>query len=464
MPSEPRRPSRPLPTGAAPCNPGRALAFDRLATEAARYPDLGLDSLDDARLDRRDAALANAIYDAAVRRWLTISRLAGLFLRQHWTGLEPGVQAALLGGAAQCLFFDRIPIHAAIDEAVEWTKAASGKGASGLVNAVLRRVAELPERDGEGTPVRRERWANTPDELPMPDGGALALKRAAFQEDDLPRIGAATGIPVWQVERWADQFGTDDAEHIAWHALTTGPTLVHAPGGRPEHPALEPHETPSHHVFLGTRPELQTLLADNPHAWVQDPTAAAAIELLGDIQPSRVVDLCAGRGTKTRQLLHRFPEAVITACEVSTDRLRDLKTLAEGHAGRLDVARPAQLAKTTDHRADLIVADVPCSNSGVLARRVEARHRCSAKQLRRITEQQREILTLARGMLAPGGKLLYSTCSLEREENQAMTVWAGRTLQLDIREERLTLPAGGPGRSPSEYRDGGYAAVLVASG
>jgi 16S rRNA C967 or C1407 C5-methylase (RsmB/RsmF family) len=92
---------------------------------------------------------------------------------------------------------------------------------------------------------------------------------------------------------------------------------------------------------------------------------------------------------------------------------------------------------------------------------VEARHRCSARQVARITAQQKEILQGAAPLLGPSGLLLYSTCSLEPQENQHITAWLVANHGLRIIRERLILPAGGPGRPPTEYRDGGYAALLA---
>ncbi len=456
--------------------------MDRLTVECERYPDFGLDPLipsdsnHNSGLTERDAALAHAIYDTAVRRAITISRLAGGFLKQPWHGLEPSVQAPLLVGAAQFLFFDRIPTHAAIDEAVEWTKHASGKGSSGLVNAVLRRIAGLVSRDADGTPIRRPAWTNSRDQLPLADGRALVLTSPVLPAEELACAGVATGIPKWQVDRWADEFGADDAIHIAWHTIATGPTILHTPttpttppttNGIPESSALASHTSPAHRVFVGPRVELAGLLGERRDVWVQDPTASAAVGLLEDgppaAPPARIVDLCAGRGTKTRQLLVKYPDAEVIACEVNRARLDDLHRLARDFPGRVRVCRPEQIAGELAGACDVVVVDVPCSNSGVLARRVEARHRCSQQQVKRLNEQQQEILTLARGLLAPGGsggRLLYSTCSLEHAENAAMAGWATRALGLTLERELLTLPAGGPGCPPGEYHDGGYAAVL----
>lgn len=464
VPPQSSHPTHHRPPPGPRCNPGRAAALARLAEEASRYPDLGLDPLDTGRAPERDAALAHAIYDAAVRRWLTISFLAGVHLHQKWDQLEPGVLAALLGGGAQLLFFDRIPPHAAIDEAVEWTKHAVNPQAGGLVNAVLRKIAGMIAREPDGQPTRREGWTNARDELPLADGRALVLTRPGLPPDGPRRAAVATGIPLWQIRQWADRFGEEDTLRIAGHTIGAAPTIIHAPGDVPEEPTLAAHQSAAHRVFTGSRNELVGLLTRHPSLWVQDPTASAAIAALGDPPARVIVDLCAGRGTKTRQLLARFPEARVIACEVNAQRLDDLHTLAHSAGGHLTVRRPEQIAEELRGRCDLVVADVPCSNSGVLTRRVEARHRCGAQQVARLGDQQRQIVTLGASLLAPGGRLLYSTCSLEAEENTAIAAWAGRALGLVLLTEYQRLPGGGPGRPAREYQDGGYVAVLRTPG
>ncbi|MCC7390220.1 MAG: hypothetical protein IT431_15805 [Phycisphaerales bacterium] len=429
---------------------------------------MSLDPLETPRVSDRDAALAHAIYDAAVRRWLTISYLAGLHLRQPWDGLEPGVLGALLGGAAQVLFFDRVPTHSAIDEAVEWAKQAVNPRAGGLVNAVLRRIAEMVVRDGAGEPEKRDCWKGGRDELPLADGTALVLRGEPLPQDDAKRIAVATGVPAWQVREWVEHHGDDDAWHLAWHSISGAPTIVHAPGAGAEELGAEAglgaHASPTHRVFGGGRAELLELLGRHPTWWVQDPTASGAVDALGLPSARVVMDLCAGRGTKTRQLLVRYPEARVIACEVSAARLADLRQLARFAGERMSVWHVEDLGPDALGACDLVVADVPCSNSGVLARRVEARHRCAQRQITRLVEQQRQITGLAVQLLRPGGTLLYSTCSLEPAENAEQVLWAERALGLRLVTSRQRLPQGGPGEPASEYQDGGFAAVLVKPG
>lgn len=445
-------------------NPGRVAAMERLAQEIPRYPELSLEPLSCRGMPDRDAALAHAVFDVAIRRWTTIGHLLAQFLRQPWESLEAPTAAALLVGSSQMLFFDRVPVHSAIDEAVEWTKGHARPKAAGLVNAVLRRVAALISRQPDGSPTHRAVWGNARDELPLADGRALVLIRPALPPDEMHRAAMATGVPLWQLRRWADQHGRDDAVHVAWHSVCNPPTIVYVgAASQPlEEPLLLPHASADHRVFAGTRADLVALLGRRPDLWVQDPSASAALGLMGSVAPGEaVVDLCAGRGTKTRQLLTRFPDAVVIACEVSDPRLADLATLAGAAQGRLLVRRPEQIATEWKGRCGLVLADVPCSNSGVLARRVEARHRCSARQVTRLHDQQQGIVSHAVSLLGPSGRLVYSTCSLEAEENREVVDWACRTFGLGVETEKQRLPEGGPGRPASEYQDGAFAACLA---
>src|SRR5690606_35613410 len=105
----------------------RDCVMRRLAAQAARFPTLDITPLDSAGLDGREQALAHAIYDAALRRWLTLEAVLNSFLKRPLRAAEPAAQAALLAGAAQILLLDRIPEHAAIDESVRWVKRGVGR-------------------------------------------------------------------------------------------------------------------------------------------------------------------------------------------------------------------------------------------------------------------------------------------------------------------------------------------------
>ena len=184
--SQPRR-SRRFP----PASSARSVVHQRLREEAHRYPDLRLEPLDTGTLKGpgagREAALAHAIYDAVVRRWITLEAVLAPHTSRPIGEMDSTVRAALLAGAAQLLLLDRIPPHAAINEAVNWTRSAGKPKATGLVNAVLRRVSEGVARGEAGWPISIESPAiehvGKTDRLPLADGRALQLTNEAFPTD-----------------------------------------------------------------------------------------------------------------------------------------------------------------------------------------------------------------------------------------------------------------------------------------
>lgn len=445
--------------GARPAVNARDAALRVVSDHAKRMPDLLLAEPATEGMQPRDAALAHALIDATVRRWLTLSYIIERAGGKDIRDMEARMQAALLVGAAQVLLFDRIPDHAAIDETVEWAKRRIRPGAGAMVNAILRRVVEAR---GE----RIEAWEGRGDAIPLSDGGALTLRGVTLPEEPDYRLVIACSLSGSLLESWKRlATGEEDAEaFVAEQALHT---LVHPPtvcftADNPDlkaDPRFVPHEGPGHSVFVGERADLGETLRRHPGVWVQD---SAASEVVGELRSEGegvVVDLCAGRGTKTRQLMRAFPKARIVAGEVEDERLNTLRSVFGGHE-RVEVEHAEALRRRPPGWADLVLTDVPCSNSGVLARRTEARYRVRSEAMARMVETQRAILRTAAAMVRPGGRVVYSTCSLEREENHEQGVWAAATLGLVLERERAVLPAGAPGGPVSGYRDGSYAAEL----
>jgi len=445
----------------------RTVAYARLAHDAADFPDLVPAELETGDLDPREAALAHAIHDTVVRRWWTLQAIITPGLSKPFVEVEPAVRGALLAGAAQLVFFDRIPAHAAISETVEWAKRAVRPGAGGLVNAVLRRVAELV---GE-TRTFRDTYSGARDEIPLADGRALVLAREVLPADELARLSAAASIAKPLLESWRETHGDQPGRgwrDLALHTLASPPVTLSIRHATAPVLDVEPHATDVPGAegfarFTGPMSALGPLLASRDDIWVQDAASGEAIHSVSDLAPRVVVDLCAGKGTKTRQLARTFPDAEIVATDTDAPRLATLRRVFEGGGaahGRVRVLGFDEVLDDCLGRADLVVLDVPCSNTGVLARRPEAKYRAMTRQHERLTDTQRQIVADAIRLLAPSGAILYSTCSLQPEENQAIARWAKTWHGFTISRERVTLPAGLPGDPPSCYRDGSYSVLL----
>ncbi|MCW5765838.1 MAG: hypothetical protein KIT68_07665 [Phycisphaeraceae bacterium] len=460
-PAGAKGPKRPRPRPQT-IDAGRDAVLAWLSRQAAKWPELELRPFESpAGLDGRDAALAHAIADAVVRRWLTLEFLINARASRPLEGMQPGLQAALLAGAAQIFLLDRVPAYAAIDHAVEYAKRHVRAGAGDLTNAVLRRLAELKgERSGEP-------WRGEPDRLPMDGGGSLSLRQAVLPDDALARLGVATSHPREILEAWSQRMDGQAVRDLAMHSLCAAPTVLNVAHADPSQPLpddlLTPHGTPHCRVFRGGREALLALLAARPDVWVQDAASTLAVLSVANLRPAPrlIVDPCAGQGTKTRQLAAVFPEATIVATDVEPRRLGILRETFAGN-DRVEVMPHTEIEARCAREADLVLLDVPCTNTGVLARRPEAKYRYAVRSLGDLARLQRKIFDQAVSLLRPmSGAILYSTCSIEPRENEQQVEWA--TTQRGMRAGRLeqTPPAGAPEDGPERYHDGAFSVLLT---
>lgn len=434
----------------------RDLVTSRMAKQARHFPDLDLTPVDTADLEPRDAALARAIEHAVLRRWLTLVAVIDSRLTQSWDQLQPQVQAPLLVGAAQLLLMERLPDHAVIHEAVQWTKRHARAKAGGLVNAVLRRLSELRGEIVERFDPQRA------DELPLQDGRAWRLKDTVFDDVPIVRLAQQTSHPAELIRHWIDTLGPDDAGRLARHSVMHAPIiLTDLEEDAAENPLLTPHEQSGFFVFSGPHDALTRLLAESHRSRVQDPTAAEPGAATRQMNPKVIIDYCAGVGTKSSQLLALHPNARLIITDRNSRRLEVLRQVFSDR-DRVEVVDFERI-REHDGRADVLVLDVPCSNSGVLARRVEAKYRLSARSLEQLTEIQRQIVADSLPLLSEGGRLLYSTCSIEAAENQQMTQWISQWHPLQVISALSRQPRGEPGEPMAEYRDGGYFALFESA-
>ena len=203
------------------------------------------------------------------------------------------------------------------------------------------------------------------DQVLRSDGSAWKLDRAVLSEGGL---AAQTSMPREAMDRLKASTG-EQADEIAIASLAEPPLIVTASAPLPA--GLQAHAQDGFAV-LDPSASIPDTLATNPAMRVQDPTSAAALEAAASLHPDQVLDLCAGRGTKTRQLAAMFPEAAIYATEPNNDRRSSLRA-STANLPQVTVLDPGDDGPGSPF--DLVLADVPCSNSGVMARRPEARYR-----------------------------------------------------------------------------------------
>lgn len=374
----------------------RALAARVLleAERGKRFVDEVLEGHRTGGLSRRDRALLTALVYGVARRRRTLDWLIDRCARR----VDPGVRQILRVALFQVRFLSRIPRRAAVHEAVEQAKAF-GRGAAGFVNAVLRKAADLE----------------------LPD-----------------HLGVRSSHPDWLLARWRrfpDLEAILEADNAVLPVTARVNPLRPPPGAAG--PVIEIEGDPSDHPGFS-----------EGRFTVQDETSMKAAPLLDPRPGERVLDLCAAPGGKTTHLAELMGgEGLVVAVDLpgriglvreSARRLRlGNVRCAAGDGTRIAFRAPF----------DAVLLDAPCSNTGVLARRPDARWRLRESDIPRCAALQRELLANAVRLLRPGGRLVYSTCSLEPEENRVET--PGLRV---VREELVR---------PTPRHSGGYMALCV---
>jgi 16S rRNA (cytosine967-C5)-methyltransferase len=389
-----------------PVSPARAAAFDvllRVEQEDAYASEL-LHSSRRADLTIADHGLATELV-MGVLRWrssldATITKVSS----QSLARLDPEVLTALRLGAYQLAWLDRIPARAAIHESVELVKRARKRSAAPFANAVLRRLAETA----------------------VPGGARMDLLASAADPD---AVATASAHPSWLVHRWVLQFGLDVARQICVYDQSIPATAIRlrAVSAEEQLRGENIHLAPG--ILLAGARRVSSGDVTKTKAFVegqiaiQDEASQLVAALVGT--GSHILDCCAAPGGKTWALADRNPDATIVAVELHSHRAELLR--------RRVLARNVQVISTDVRELpigepfDRVLVDVPCSGTGTIARNPETKWRLAPDDLMDLHARQLAILQSAMKHVALGGRLVYSTCSLEREENADVIEEALRT-------------------------------------
>lgn len=368
----------------------RALAAQILLAAEKKFVDEALEDQRSAALSRRDKALLTTLVYGVTRWRRELDWLIDRCAQRVHDEIRQHLRIALF----QIRHLDKIPRHAAVNEAVELAKGVSRKSA-GFVNAVLRKAADLD----------------------LPDA-----------------LGVRTSHPDWLIERWRQRYRGKDLDAILAANNAILPLTI-----RPN-----PLKSTSPIEVEGD-PAADPRFAEGGYS-VQDETSMKVAPLLDPKPTERVLDLCAAPGGKTTHLAELMGgKGAVVAVD-----LPDRIGLVAESAKRLNLTNVECVAGdgatiAFKERFDAILVDAPCSNTGVLSRRPDVRWRLKEKDIAGAVAIQRKLLANAARLLKPGGRLVYSTCSLEPEENTLdPAVWT-------VLKEELTLP--------TERHSGGYQAL-----
>jgi 16S rRNA (cytosine967-C5)-methyltransferase len=378
-----------------PVSPARAAAFEILlrVERDQSYASELLHSERSAKLSPADHGLATELVMGGLRwRSLLDQRIAAASA-QKIQRLDLEVLTALRLGVYQLQFLSRVPARAAIFESVEIVKSARKRSAASFVNAVLRKASTNSEGDARGEIL-----------------GA----------GDVASLAARAAHPLWLVERWAERYGFETARQICLHDQTIPTTAIHVDDERTGDElaragiGLSPGLLVSYARRVESGDVTRTEAYRDGRVSIQDEASQLVALLVGRGQ--RLLDCCAAPGSKTALLSKQNPHSRIVASDLHPHRARLLRERIELPSVHFLTADACHLPFAPGF--DRILADVPCSGTGTLARNPEIKWRLTPDDLRDLHSRQVAILKATLALLAPLGRLLYSTCSLEREENE----------------------------------------------
>ncbi len=441
---------------------GRTLALQVLmeARQGGAFVQELLDQrLGEIRLPSMERKLATQLVYGVLRRRGTLDALLRPKITRQPHQVEPWLMDLLRLGAYQLALLTHIPAHAAIHESVELAAAFERPSAKGFVNAVLRAVAPLIAEENAQVP--------SADALPLEHGQYRKLTLPALPDPTshpLEYLAAGFSLPPWLARRWLERYGWEEAVRLGFWFAGPAPLWLRCNTLQTDRArCLEAFAQAGIVVEPGEHPQAIRLAEPAPirelpgyeQGWftVQDATALRVGSALGPAPGSTVLDLCAAPGGKTTHLAELMRnEGQIVACDVDDRRLETLTELCQRLGIR--IVRPHRLRPEVNDELpkgpfDAVLVDVPCSNTGVLGRRPEARWRLRPEDSRRLVPLQTKLLIQAAERIKPGGAIVYSTCSIEPDENQQVVravLQALPELVLEAEEEQ----------TPGRPADGGY--------
>lgn len=440
--------------------------------------------------DPAERRLATELANGIVRRQLTLDAILKKFVDRDQAHVEPRLWTLLRLGTYQLVLASGIKSHAAVDETVELARWCDEERWTGFLNGVLRSIDRSVVAAAEQTDTSGVVREHSPRAVPLDlEPGESAepgeqrfrlLDREIFPGlHDIPRfVSTAFGLPLWLVIRWERRFEREQLFRLASAFNYRPPLTLRVNPLRTTREELldllrggteSPDETARQKATFGEGRLPNTIWcrgAGNPVQLpgfsdglfsVQDETASSAAALLDPQPGQRVLDLCAAPGTKSTHMAELMRnEGSILA--VDSDSLRLQRVPENASRLGLSIIETASVRDDLSNLAegpfDAVLVDVLCSNTGVLAKRPEVRTRLRRGDVEELAGLQLKLLTAAAARLAPGGRLVYSTCSIEPEENSGVVSrFLESAIGIRLEETREFFPG--------EPSDGGFQALLI---
>ncbi len=457
---------RALPTFRGRSHNARSLALQVLL--ACRKHDAFVQEILDHQfaahaLTSADRRLVTQLVYGVLRRRDTLRALLQQLVNRPAHKVEAWLWDALYLGAYQLALLVQVPAHAAVHETVELAVSFGRPAARGFLNGILRRLSELVTDERTSTAAA--------DALPLEHGEYRRLTRPIFPDPTAHAqeyLAAAFSLPDWLVQRWLPRWGLEECRRLGFWFAGPAPLTLRCQQLRcSREQLLAALRQAGSSAEAGEHPQAIRLYESGPirdlpgyaEGWfsVQDESAMRVASALAPEPGETILDLCAAPGGKTTHLAELMCNSGrIIACDVDEQRLHTVAALAQRLG--LTIIETCRLRNECGEDVpagpfDRVLVDVPCSNSGVLGKRPEARWRLRPSDLRHLVDLQVRLLRTAIERVRPGGTIVYSTCSIEPEENRQVV----NTVLKDNPDLRLEAAEDAV---PGKPADGGFWARL----
>jgi 16S rRNA (cytosine967-C5)-methyltransferase len=383
-------------------SPARWVAFEILRkVEAGHFSSVLLAS-DTAKLEPADRALCHELVLGVLRWQLNLDHVIEHYSNRKVKSLDQDVLLALRLGLYQLRFLTRVPKSAAVDESVKIVQAARLSSARAFVNAVLRRAT----READYNPV-------------------------AHVSNSVEKISIEHSHPQWLVQRWVESFGLEQTEALARANNETPPVSFRVVRSRADEAnvlerlvragvEIQESRIATHAWRTTTGSRVVRELAENGEIYLQDEASQLVAQTVGAEAGDYVLDLCSAPGGKTT-LIAEDTRLSVVASDVSVRRLTTVSQLISKHrlsnvsVALLDASRSLPFREGS---FDCVLVDAPCSGTGTLRHNPEIRWRLAPEDFEKLARQQFQFLSNAAQVLKSRGRLVYSTCSVDKEENE----------------------------------------------
>ncbi len=422
--------------------------------------------LEDMITQTKEKQRASDLVFGTIRNRIAIDMVIAKFADRRVDRIDRRVLNIIRIGSYELLYCPWTAQHAIVNEAVENAKATGGKKQVGFVNAVLRQIIRnIADRE---VPLSK---ANMQRTLPQTVQSGCEFNRDILpdpKEKPADYLSTRFSLPQWLIADWLDEFGFEQTQQICLSS-NRRPSLYVRPNVLKTSTEKLAEKFRDNDLDLQISSDGSMIKIKSPCAItelagfseglfsVQDLTASEPVKNM-QVKPDwKILDLCAAPGGKVTQLAELTGDkAQIFATDIDAERLKKVSENTERLGIKNVTIVPYEQVKQLG-LFDCVLLDVPCSNTGVLARRIEARYRITPKTIKELVNIQSRLLDTAATMISQGTKICYSTCTIQADENRRLIEqFLKKNQDFKLETEKLTLPS-----ADLLDHDGGYFAILT---